>query len=132
MADIKKLNGYNLKDLYARTIYDYLYNFEHASFGTEQAIGKIGNKVIYRKVIRNTSTHSSTYTIDSSLKTGNISDLLFLHGTHLVSGTWLGDVDQYAGGARYYVNAAITSSGVQVSIQNYNVSKSIVVAIYTK
>lgn len=135
MADVSKINGYDVKDSYMRNMYANLINFENASYDTEQVIGKIGTKNVYRKIIKNTNSHTASYVIDSSLTTSNITDLLMLHGTHkLVDNTWIGDADQYAanGNTRYYAFASITSSGLKVNIGNYTVVESVVVAVYTK
>lgn len=133
MADISKINGYNVKDATCRSNYANLINFSTPSFNTEQTLGTIGGKTVYRKIIRNTSTHTSTYTIDSALKSSNVVDVLMFHGTHKISaGNWIGDIDQYTGSTRGYILGAITSSGVTVQISGFEVVESVIDIIYTK
>lgn len=101
--------------------------------GVEEVVGNFNNKPIYRKRIRNTERHTTSYTIDSTLTTAYVDTVLEIKPIYLTTDGWMSDNGVQFDGSRYYtLYCQLRNTGVRVLIDNFTVTDTIIEVLYTK
>lgn len=103
-------------------------------FNTEEAIGTLNGKTLYRKLYHGTGSWNSVYSIDSNLKSTNISAIHKFNVIQKLSiGSIVSNLDSTTGGTRVYAMITISNTyGLAIQASGYTVVEYWVEIEYTK